>query len=115
MIVPVPLHVGRLAERGFNQALEIARPLGRAWQIPVVARGVTRTRVTADQVGLSWQARKKNLRDAFDCDISVNGARVLLIDDVMTTGATLGALAACLKKAGAAAVSNLVIARTPLR
>lgn len=115
LIVPVPLHAGRLAERGFNQALEIARPLGRAWQIPVLARGVARTRATADQVGLPWPARKKNLRNAFDCRMPMDGARVLLVDDVMTTGATLGALAACLKKAGAAAVSNLVIARTPLR
>ncbi len=115
LIMPVPLHVARLAERGFNQALEIARPLGRAWQIPVMARGAVRTRATADQVGLPWSERKKNMRDAFACQMPVDGARVLLMDDVMTTGATLGALAACLRKAGAAAVSNLVIARTPLR
>ncbi|MBT0960501.1 ComF family protein [Denitromonas sp. IR12] len=115
VIVPVPLHPARLAERGFNQAVEIARPLAQAWEIALVTRGVARLRRTDDQVGLALSARRKNLRHAFSCEAKLDGARVLIIDDVMTTGATLDALALCLKRAGAASVCNLVIARTPLR
>lgn len=115
LVVPVPLHAARLAERGFNQSLEIARPLARAWQCELATRQVGRTRATQDQVGLPWRERKKNLRNAFSCGVRLDGAHVLLVDDVMTTGATLDALAQCLRGAGAAAVSNLVVARTPMR
>lgn len=114
LIVPVPLHPARLAERGFNQAVEIARPLARRWGMALETRAVVRRR-TDDQVGLALAARRKNLRDAFSCHSRFDGAHVLLVDDVMTTGATLDALAKCLKRAGAASVRNLVIARTPLR
>ncbi|WP_323004445.1 ComF family protein [Denitromonas sp.] len=115
LVVPVPLHAERLAERGFNQSLEIARPLARVWQCELATRQVGRTRATQDQVGLPWRERKKNLRNAFSCGVRLDGAHVLLVDDVMTTGATLDALAQCLRGAGAAAVSNLVVARTPMR
>ncbi|KAA3652612.1 MAG: ComF family protein [Proteobacteria bacterium] len=114
-IVPVPLHASRLAERGFNQSLELARPLARAWQCELLIRDVGRIRATQDQVGLPWRARQKNLRKAFACRVRLEGAHVLLVDDVMTTGATLDALAQCLREAGAATVRNLVMARTPMR
>lgn len=113
LIVPVPLHPRRLRERGFNQAVEIARPLARAWRIPLDIRAVERTRLTPPQASLPWRERHRNLRNAFACALDLPDKRVLLVDDVMTTGATLDALSRCLKSAGASEVVNLVIARTP--
>ena len=113
LVVPVPLHRVRLRERGFNQAVEIARPLARAWNIPLEGHGITRSRSTPAQAGLPWRERHRNLRNAFVCERDLAGKRVLVVDDVMTTGATLDAVARCLKSAGADVVINLVIARTP--
>jgi ComF family protein len=108
LIVPMPLHPRRLAERGFNQALEIARHLGR----PIERRGVLRVKHTPPQTELPYDERAKNVRGAFLCKLDLSGARVAVLDDVMTTGATLNELARALKRAGAARVENLVIART---
>jgi ComF family protein len=120
VIVPVPLFHSRERERGFNQSRLLAEglrnriekhPGGR--KIVVDARLLVRTRATAPQVRLKFQARKENVRGAFAVakPESVRGRSVLLVDDVMTTGATLSACAAALKKAGAAKVIALTLAR----
>lgn len=112
LILPMPLHPRRLAERGFNQALELARPLARLTGLPTVRDGVERNLNAPPQASLPWKARRKNIRGAFLCQKDFSGAHVLVVDDVMTTGATLEELAGCLKQAGAARVTNLVLART---
>jgi ComF family protein len=109
-LLPVPLHRKRLAERGYNQALEIARPLGRlGYDIEV--RCCIRARHTDAQSGLSATIRRKNIRGTFTVTQPVEGRRFILIDDVLTTGATLNELARTLKTAGAASVSAWVVAR----
>lgn len=111
LIVPVPLSAARLAKRGFNQALEIAQPLARKPGIPIEIEGIHRIRDTAPQTGLPWKERATNIRHAFECNVDLTGKTVLLIDDVMTTGATLNELARTLKLQGAARVENCVLAR----
>jgi len=115
LIVPMPLHPRRLAERGFNQALEIARGVSRRAGIAVEARGVRRLRYTRPQTELPYDERARNVRGAFVCELELCGRRVAVVDDVMTTGATLNELASVLKRAGAASIENLVIARSVLR
>jgi len=111
LIVPVPLAAARLAQRGFNQALEIARPLARALGAPLEISRIHRHRDTAPQASLPWKERTKNIRHAFECTIDLTGKTVLLVDDVMTTGATLDELARTLKTHGAARVEVCVLAR----
>ncbi|MBB3119193.1 ComF family protein [Pseudoduganella violacea] len=115
LLCPVPLGPQRLAERGFNQALEIARPLGRALGVPVRARLMQRRQDTPPQSSLDWGQRAANVARAFtlDSEAALYGRHVGLVDDVMSSGATLHALALACKQAGAARVSNLVFARTP--
>ncbi|MCL2645326.1 MAG: ComF family protein [Betaproteobacteria bacterium] len=110
-VVPMPLHSRRLSERGFNQALEIARPLARAAGLPLEQGGVVRERYTPPQAMLDREARLANPRGVFACRRRFDGLRVMVVDDVMTTGASLDALARCLKAAGAEAVHNFVLAR----
>jgi ComF family protein len=112
LIVPMPLHRLRIAERGFNQSMELARGVGPALDVPVMPRLVERDVDTRHQTGMPLRQRIKNVRGAFRCVESIAGKRVLVIDDVMTSGATLNELARTLKLAGAAHVSNLVVART---
>lgn len=112
-ICPVPLAFERQAERGFNQAHEIARHVAAACGRPLRADILLRTRHTAAQMDLALAERQRNVRGAFVARGDLGGMRVVLIDDVMTTGATLDAIAAALKRAGAARVTNLVAARTP--
>jgi len=88
-IVPVPLHSTRLKERGYNQALEIARPLARALGIPIATGLLTRTLKTPAQQGLTAAERKNNLRNAFTLGKSISARNILLVDDVMTTGETV--------------------------
>jgi ComF family protein len=115
LIVPMPLHPKRLAERGFNQALEIARGVAQHLGRPIEPRGVLRVKDTLPQTELPYEERAKNVRGAFLCKLDLSGASVAVVDDVMTTGATLNELARALKRAGATSVVNFVIARTVLR
>ncbi|WP_218871313.1 ComF family protein [Chitinibacter bivalviorum] len=112
-IIPMPLHANRLKERGFNQAGEIAQPLSRASAIPIRHDVLARIRDTEHQARLSAKARWKNLRRAFACQCDCTGKTILLVDDVMTSGASLHAAAKVLKAAGAARIINVVLARTP--
>ena len=113
LILPMPLHPRRLAERGFNQAVELARPLARVRGLPLGLAVVSKLRDIPAQAGLDREARLRNPRGVFECDVSLQGQRVIVVDDVMTTGATLGELARTLKRQGASWVGNLVVARTP--
>ena len=117
VLCPVPLGPGRLRERGFNQALEIARPLAKALGIELQPRLAARVVETVAQSSVAPRERARNIRGAFavppDMAHLVHGRHVGVVDDVMTSGHTLNALAATLKAAGAAHVSNLVFARTP--
>jgi ComF family protein len=112
MLVPVPLAAGRRRERGYNQAELIADWLSRSIDVPTAA-ALERVRETPPQVGLSAPERRRNVRGAFACSAEtlVAGRRVIVLDDVATTGATLGACADVLKTAGAARVYGLVVAR----
>lgn len=113
-LIPLPLHRARLRSRGYDQALELARPLSRALRIPMLDGVLMRSRATAPQSRLDADARRRNLRGAFAVK---PGARlpghVVLIDDVMTTGATLEAAAKVLRRAGAVRIDAWVCARTP--
>ena len=111
LIMPVPLSTERIAQRGFNQALEIARPLARTLCVPLETRRIHRRRDTSPQASLPWKERAKNIQHAFECEIDLTGKTVLLVDDVMTTGATLNELARTLKAHGATRVENCVLAR----
>ena len=115
LLCPVPLGQDRLATRGFNQALEIARPLGKALGIAVAPRLAARVRETAAQSSLAQGARQANLAHAFAIPdrALVEGRHIALVDDVMSSGQTLQELAATLKRHGAARVTNYVFARTP--
>lgn len=112
LLIPVPLHFTRRFQRGFNQAELLARAVGAAVKIPVRVDCLVRTRRTAAQSGLDRAARRKNLRGAFSCG-DLAGARIALVDDVLTTGTTLEACARAARKAGAAHVSVWVAARVP--
>jgi ComF family protein len=111
-IVPMPLSDARLRERGFNQAHELARHAGRRLALPVLPHACRRVVDTAPQASLPWAERSRNVRGVFVCDADLAGKQVAIVDDVMTTGATLNELARTLKRAGAACVSAWVVART---
>ncbi len=112
-IVPVPLHWRRRLQRGFNQADLLARGLSRVTGIPVIG-ALGRVRSTSTQAGLSNRSRRQNVTRAFRSR-NVSGKRILLIDDVMTTGATGAACALALKQAGARRVALLTVARADRR
>ncbi|HHX98037.1 MAG: ComF family protein [Kiritimatiellia bacterium] len=113
VIVPVPLYPKRERERGFNQAGLLAEELSRGMGLPVLTRGMRRVRATATQTRLTAAQRVHNVRGVFAVSAPdrVRGARVVLVDDVMTTGATVNECARVLKAAGAAAVMVVTVAR----
>ncbi|MDR1349505.1 MAG: ComF family protein [Zoogloeaceae bacterium] len=111
-VIPLPLHPERLKERGYNQALEIARHCARARCLPLDASSLSKCRATPPQSGLSLKARRKNLKGAFSCARDFSGQRILLIDDVLTTGATANEAARILKLHAAARVAIALVART---
>ncbi len=114
-LVPVPLHWTRLFQRRYNQSAELARALSRLSRVKALPDCLIRNRRTPSQGGLSRQRRQHNVRDAFKLtaryQARISGANIVLIDDVMTTGATLEACAAALLDAGAARVDALTLAR----
>ena len=113
LIMPVPLHDARLRERGYNQSMEIARGIASQLGVHLAADACIRVRDTAAQLDLPLKERRENVRGAFSCRQALEGKTVAVVDDVMTTGATLAELATTLKKFGAIRVVNWVVARTP--
>ncbi|HWN30567.1 MAG TPA: ComF family protein [Burkholderiales bacterium] len=111
-LIPVPLSAVRLRERGFNQALEIAKIISRESGVSLLMDSCGRILDTPPQAGLPWKERAKNIRGAFICNTDLRGKKVALIDDVMTTGATLNELAKAVRKRGATEVNVWVVART---
>ncbi|HEX6795230.1 MAG TPA: ComF family protein [Casimicrobiaceae bacterium] len=114
VVVAVPLSLQRQRERGFNHAHEIARRLAMRLDIPL-EHALARTRDAPPQAGLTLRERASNLRDAFAASPAVSGRAVAIVDDVMTTGATLRAASRALRAAGAARIDAWVVARTPPR
>jgi len=110
-LIPVPLHPKRLRERGFNQALELARPLGQRLHIPVEPHVVQRRLHTRPQSELSGATRRRNLRGAFHQHAPIPYRHVALIDDVVTTGSTLNELAMVLHQSGVKTIQIWAIAR----
>ena len=115
-LICVPLHPQRLRERGYNQALELAKPLARALRIPLDAEALIRLRHTSAQTGLDAKARRRNLHAAFAVVAPATlPAHVAIIDDVMTTGTTLRECARVLRRAGVERVDVWALARAPAR
>ena len=113
LLVPVPLHPRRLRERGFNQSLELARVLAAQYDLGLDWRVCRRIRATPAQTGLTERERRRNLRNAFRVEGNLRGCHLVVLDDVVTTGATLGELSRTLLRAGAARVDVWALARTP--
>ena len=111
-IVAMPLHPARLRERGFNQSLELARRIAVKLGIPLLERACQRVRDTPPQSALPWKERGRNMRKAFACTGDLSGKHVAVVDDVMTSGASINELAEALRQAGAREVSAWVVART---
>ncbi|MDP2961811.1 MAG: ComF family protein [Sulfurimicrobium sp.] len=112
VLIPMPLHPKRLRERGFNQALELAKVVAGRLELPLLAQGAERIRATPPQVGLPWKERAKSVRGAFSCSADLSGKHVAVLDDVMTTGTSLHELSIALRKQGAVEISAWVVART---
>lgn len=116
LMTAVPLSAGRLQERGFNQSLEIARPLARRLALPLDRHLLVRVRDTQAQATLAHDERRRNMRRAFVVPAErmnmVRGAHVGVVDDVITTGETLNEIAQTLKRFGALRVTNFVFSRT---
>ena len=111
LLLPLPLHPSRLRTRGFNQSLEIARVTSKALAIPMNPAILTRIRATPPQAELPLKERGRNVRGAFECARDLAGKRILLVDDVMTTGSTLREAARILKLHGAGQITVAVAAR----
>ncbi len=114
LLIPIPLHPSRLRERGYNQTLELLRPLAQTLGVPLRADALVRVRATPPQTGLDAAARRRNLRSAFAVAPDATlPAHVAVFDDVMTTGATLREAAQTLLRAGVARVDAWALARAP--
>lgn len=112
ILMAMPMHPNRVRERGFNHALELAKQVHRHWQIPLEIHGCTRVIDTPTQAGMDMKTRTRSLRGAFTTQSQWHGKHVVVVDDVMTTGASMHAVAKVLKNAGAKRVTALVLART---
>lgn len=115
VIVPVPLAQRRFRERGYNQAIELARYVGKRLKIPIRTDLVMRTRETREQAALNKRERRRNIRGAFAATGTLSAAHVAIVDDVITTGSTVNELARVLKRAGAVKVEVWAIARAGRR
>ena len=113
-IIPVPLHINRLQQRGYNQAVEIARTVSKSLNVPVNLTNCIRTRVTVPQIELSFEDRKNNLENAFEVVHQIPAKHVAIIDDVMTTGSTLNALTDALLQSGIQKVDIWACSRATL-
>ncbi|MDD2722143.1 MAG: ComF family protein [Gallionella sp.] len=111
-ILPMPLHPAKLGRRGFNQSQLLAARLAKDLGIPLLTHACQRLRDTPSQSSLPWKARTSNVRGAFQCDTDLSGLHIALVDDVLTTGASLNALSLAARKRGAAEISVWVVART---
>ena len=112
VVIPMPLHHARLAMRGYNQSVEIGRRVARELALPFACRTALCLRDTPPQANLPLKQRRANVRGAFSCSPALAGMSIAVVDDVMTSGATLDELAGVLKRAGAVRVENWVVART---
>lgn len=111
LIIPVPLHKKRLRERGFNQALELAKPLAKILRLPLSYRHCQRARHTQAQSSLALTDKKRNLREAFSIHAPIP-SKVMIVDDVMTSGNTVNELSRTLRQAGAEHIQICCVART---
>ena len=111
LLVPMPLHRNRLRERGFNQSMEIARIISRKLDIPILDAGCERILDTLPQASLNLKQRADNIRGAFACSKNLEGLKVVIVDDVMTSGATINELSKTLRAQGAKEVSAWIVAR----
>lgn len=111
-VIPMPLHPLKLRERGYNQALLLARVAARKHKLRLLPDAVQRVRNTPPQSSLHGDERENNMKNAFVCELDLRGRRVALVDDVMTTGASLNALALAVREAGAESAETWVVART---
>jgi ComF family protein len=112
VLIAMPLHPLRLRERGFNQSLLLARSLSKRLDIPLLTDACERTRNTSPQSSLRWQERGKNMRKAFTCSADLSGKHIAVVDDVMTTGASIEELSRTLRQADAKEICAWVVART---
>lgn len=111
VVVPVPLFEDRLRQRGANHAAEIARHVAQELRLPMLPEGCKRVRDTQSQNGLSSRERRENLHHAFSCKLDLREKSVIVVDDMMASGATLNEMARALKRRGAVHITNLVVAR----
>ncbi|MBQ73984.1 MAG: phosphoribosyltransferase [Gammaproteobacteria bacterium] len=114
LLVPVPLHKSTLRKRGFNQSAEIARVLSDFWSIPLDTQNCSRVINTRSQKSLSLNDRVANIRGAFDISRNYQGERIAIVDDVVTSGATVAELARLIASKGAGSTEVISIARTPI-
>lgn len=114
LIIPMPLHPQRLRERGYNQALEIARPLAKKLRIPLALKDCQRVIATAPQASMPAEERRKNVKQAFQVSPDLKARHVAIVDDVVTTGSTVAELARALREVGVKRVDVWCCARTAL-
>jgi predicted amidophosphoribosyltransferase len=117
VLIPIPLASRRLADRGFNQSMVIGKSLAKKWQLPIQSRWLRKCKPSARQASLSGPQRRHNLSGLFEASAAVRNQRVVLVDDIMTSGATLSEAARAIAHAGGQVVAAAVIARvaTPPR
>ena len=115
MIIPVPLHKKRVAQRGFNQALEIAKTIAKKFKIPLSQDHCIRAINTPPQIDLPANKRKQNVRNAFKIKKTINAKNIVIFDDVLTSGSTVNELSRILKKSGVEHISVWCCARTGLK